>query len=126
MNPPRTVSSHISSLTKSQALHQSIAYCIVLLSGVSYATYIGGALWYLSGTSASTPVIAAMISNINASRRKNGKGSVGWLNPALYKYASEFINDVTVGHNKCVAGGAVCCRTGFYATAGWDPTTGTL
>lgn len=98
----------------------------VLLSGVSYATYIGGALWYLSGTSASTPVIAAMISNINASRRKNGKGSVGWLNPALYKYASEFVNDVTVGHNKCVAGGAVCCRTGFHATKGWDPTTGAL
>ena len=65
-----------------------------------------------------------MISNINADRKKKGKGSVGWLNPAMYKHASKFINDIAVGHNKCVAGGAVCCTTGFQATQGWDPTTG--
>jgi tripeptidyl-peptidase I len=65
-----------------------------------------------------------MISNINAARIQKGKGPVGFLNLALYKHASKFINDVTVGNNKCVAGGSVCCKTGFHAAQGWDPTTG--
>ena len=82
-------------------------------------------MWQISGTSASTPVFAAMISNINAARIQKGKGSVGFLNLALYKHASKFINEVTVGNNKCVAGGSVCCNTGFHAAQGWDPTAGT-
>ena len=73
-----------------------------------------------SGTSASTPVAAGMFSNINAARLAAGKGSIGWINPVLYMYASLFVNDVTKGNN---LDGALCPQ-GFYATPGWDPTTG--
>ena len=73
-----------------------------------------------SGTSASTPVAAGMFSNINAARLAVGKGSIGWIHPALYMYSSLFVNDVTKGNNK----DGPTCPQGFYATPGWDPTTG--
>ena len=76
----------------------------------------------LAGTSASCPVVAGMISNINAARFAMGKGPVGWINPALYTNSTLFSNDVTEGHNKCAV--RECCEHGFYATKGWDPTTG--
>ena len=73
-----------------------------------------------SGTSASCPVAAGMFSNINAARLAAGKGSIGWINPVLYMYASLFVNDVTKGNNK----DGPTCPHGFSATPGWDPTTG--
>jgi hypothetical protein len=81
--------------------------------------FLGG----VAGTSASCPVAAAFISNINAGRIAAGKGSVGWLNPTLNVYRESFVNDVTVGNNNCVIGGPPC-QTGFTATAGWDPASG--
>ena len=74
----------------------------------------------VAGTSASCPVAAGFFSNVNAARLAAGKGSIGWANPALYKYASSFIRDVTSGNNIVGAN----CSVGFYATPGWDPTTG--
>lgn len=85
--------------------------------------YIGGAFFGVSGTSASTPVIAAFFSNVNAARMDIGKGSIGWINPVLYSNQSFFVNDITSGHNKCGATG-FCCSQGFTATAGWDPVSG--
>jgi hypothetical protein len=77
----------------------------------------------MSGTSASCPAIAGFISNINAARIAAGKGSLGFLNPAIYAYGSSFTNDITSGSIFCVADGT-CCPQGFYAAPGWDPTTG--
>jgi hypothetical protein len=77
----------------------------------------------MAGTSASCPVVAGLISNINAARIEAGKGSVGWVTPAMYKHAAAFVNDVVVGNNKCSAA-APCCPHGFMATQGWDPATG--
>lgn len=73
----------------------------------------------VAGTSTSCPVAAGIFSNVNAARLAAGKGSIGWANPALYKYASSFIRDVTSGNNTVGV-----CSVGFYATPGWDPTTG--
>ena len=73
-----------------------------------------------SGTSASCPVAAGMFSNINAARLAAGKGSIGWIHPAMYMHSSRFVNDVTKGNNK----DGPTCSEGFYATPGWDPTTG--
>jgi hypothetical protein len=79
----------------------------------------------LSGTSASTPVLAhcfmlctigwfsslfgylqvfaAMVSQVNAKRLAAGKSSLGWINPSLYSLASSILlNDVTSGNNNCV------------------------
>ena len=63
------------------------------------------------------------ISNINDARNLLGKGSLGWINPLLYKKSSSFMNDILSGNNHCV-GWRMCCPHGFYATPGWDPTTG--
>jgi hypothetical protein len=68
---------------------------------------------------------AGMVSLVNAGRIKAGKGPVGYLNPAIYKYADKFARDVTEGDNHCVAGDcSICCVQGFIATKGWDPVTG--
>jgi hypothetical protein len=100
----------------------------VSLAGSYYAVYIGGTLTPLSGTSASAPVFAGMLSNINAARIAAGKGSMGWANPAVYANSAQFVNDITSGNNKCAAVNSAdvvnCCDQGFYATTGWDPVTG--
>lgn len=106
-------------------------YPDISLTGHNYAVVIGGELFGVSGTSASCPAIAAFLSSINAARIKGGKGPVGWINPVLYANYSSFVNDITSGNNKCAVSEKVngipvnaCCRQGFTATSGWDPTTG--
>ena len=95
----------------------------ISLAGVNYAVYMGGQTGTVCGTSASSPAVAGFFSNINAARMAIGKGSVGWVNPALYAHGASFMNDITSGHNKCVIGGT-CCPQGFYAAPGWDPACG--
>ena len=90
--------------------------------------------------SASTPVMAAFVTLVNAQRKSHGLPTMGWINPFLYKYHADFINDITVGDNKCTSVYFVqpnvinnvvvyqfnhtCCKEGFHATAGWDLVTG--
>lgn len=80
------------------------------------------------GTSASTPTMAAFVSLVNAERLNRGMSTMGWINPFLYQYSSEFVFDITTGYNKCTAvtfdSPQVCCKEGFNATKGWDPVTG--
>ena len=90
---------------------------------VGYRVQAGG-VWqslhnYVGGTSASCPVAGGFFSNVNAARLAAGKGSLGWVTPALYTYAPLFVNDITTGNN------AQCSdKLGFYATTGWDPASG--
>ncbi|KAI0005254.1 subtilisin-like protein [Xylariaceae sp. FL0662B] len=53
-------------------------------SGTNYVIQVGGYETDVLGTSASTPVVAALIALVNDARLKVGKNSTGWLNPALY------------------------------------------
>ncbi|KAJ7930918.1 family S53 protease [Mycena leptocephala] len=72
-----------------------------------------------SGTSASTPVFASIISLINDRLIEAGKSPLGFLNPFLYSAAGRAaLNDITQGSNPG------CNTTGFAARAGWDPVTG--
>lgn len=83
-----------------------------------YCTAVGslmGAAVY--GTSAATPVAAAVFARINAERLAVGKTPMGWLNPFIYANPSAF-NDVTTGVSN---GGG---RDGFPASAGWDVASG--
>jgi len=92
---------------------------------------INGTLHIAAGTSVSAPIVAGMISLVNAQRLQNGLHPLGWLNPLLYG-ANSFIRDVTSGDNKCMLASYdpstavpnICCLQGFYATNGWDPVTG--
>lgn len=93
----------------------------------NYPVMIGGELWLVSGTSASSPVMAAMISLVNSRRLLDDKGPLGWINEGLYNFSqgnNSYIQDVKVGSNQCTATCSICCRQGFSATKGWDPVTG--
>lgn len=98
--------------------------------GVYYETIIAGGTEYLFGTSASTPVVAAMISLVNARRLEHGLPSVGFINPSLYATSAwSQYTDITSGHIKCCSDSndppdPICCTSGFTATPGWDPATG--
>ena len=96
----------------------------ITMQGYYYVTLSGSQLWLSSGTSASSPAMAGIISTLNAARMRIGKGSLGFLHPALYKHASKFTNDVVGGNNKCTQNKNICCSQGFYATPGWDPASG--
>lgn len=98
-------------------------YPDITMAGINYVIYNGGKQILVSGTSASSPALAGLISNINAGRIALGKGSIGWLNPALYQGGSLFLNDIISGDIKCASDGT-CCDEGFYALPGWDPTSG--
>ena len=104
------------------------AYPDVSLAGANYLVITGIETYGLYSTSAAAPVVAGFFSNINAARLAAGKGSLGWVNPALYTNPSAFVNDITRGNNKCAAlnqyATFTCCRQGFSAVTGWDPATG--
>eukprot|EP01042_Synura_sphagnicola_P002471 gene2471-2969_t len=111
-------------------------YPDVSMLGNNYYVAMNGSFEPVSGTSASAPVFAGVVSLANSARKQAGKSSLGFLNPLLYSYSSLFVHDVTVGDNKCTAAtdvsvkdgslyfSSVCCQQGFVASAGWDPVTG--
>lgn len=102
-------------------------YPDVALMGHSYSIVVGGSAYQGSGTSASTPVFAAMLTLVNGNRMVAGKKPLGFVNPALYNLDASAFNDITSGENNCAAGAQgqqTCCQYGFTATKGWDPLTG--
>jgi len=111
-------------------------YPDVAVMGRFYIVVIGSQVTQESGTSASSPVFAAMVSLANSRRIAAGKGPVGFLNPALYSpkaSAAGIYNDITNGNNKCgevsTAFGlqfssVECCEQGFEASTGWDGASG--
>jgi tripeptidyl-peptidase-1 len=97
--------------------------------GRNYAIIVGKDFQLVSGTSASTPVVAGMIALINDCRILKGKNPLGFLNQALYSLDPSVFNDITEGENNCghdeIYGfGPICCQQGFSAAPGWDPVTG--
>jgi len=89
----------------------------VALQGVNFRIFFKGKQAGISGTSASAPGFAGLVSLINDARLTRGLPSLGWMNPLIYKSASAF-NDITIGNNPG------CGTPGFNATEGWDPVTG--
>lgn len=76
-------------------------YPDVAMAGLNYEVVVGGKTYQVSGTSASSPVVAGMVSLVNADRIAAGKPSLGFLNPAIYQNGGAFSNDVTSGENNC-------------------------
>ncbi|KAF3916847.1 Aorsin [Dactylellina cionopaga] len=78
------------------------------------------------GTSASTPAFASVIALLNGDRLGDGKSSLGFLNPWLYKnlYDAGGLHDIVQGRMEG------CLKTkperslGFSAVEGWDPASG--
>jgi len=75
----------------------------------------------IAGTSCAAPTTAGMISLLNDLRLAKRQPPFGFLNPLLYKLGaagSLALTDVTQGSNPG------CGTDGFFATKGWDPSTG--
>jgi hypothetical protein len=88
---------------------------------------LAGTGWVtVGGTSSSTPLWAAMLAEINATKACEAAGGLGFVAPKLYAVASnpaEYVasfNDITAGNNDDFgdAGGL------FPATVGYDMATG--
>ncbi|MEQ2221175.1 polynucleotide 3'-phosphatase [Ilyodon furcidens] len=78
---------------------------------------------WVSGTSASTPVVGGMLSLINGQRLSKGLPALGFLNPRLYKHKGQGLFDVTEGcHLGCLD--EQVQGKGFCAAPSWDPVTG--
>ena len=72
-----------------------------------YGTIIG---WQIGGgTSAASPLWAALLAVSNSDCNRD----FGPINPSIYKYSSQYLNDVTSGNNGY-----------YYAGVGYDLTTG--
>ncbi|KAI1134768.1 subtilisin-like protein [Hypoxylon sp. FL0543] len=100
------------------------AFPDISATGTNYVIQVGGYQTDVLGTSASTPVVAALIALVNDSRLKSGKNSTGWLNPVLYSTpVREALQDVTAGISQnCVFGDEKV--PGWESVEGYDCVTG--
>lgn len=95
------------------------AYPDLSAQGLHFIIVIDGEYGRVSGTSASTPLTAAILGLINDKRLAAGKPRLGFINPLLYSEAGQKgLSDITVGSNNG------CDTDGFPATPGWDAATG--
>ncbi|KAF9222477.1 subtilisin-like protein [Gyrodon lividus] len=88
-------------------------------NGANYVIAVNGSFQIVSGTSASSPVVGAILTMINDARLAQGKSTIGFINPSIYSgnFSSGF-NDIRNGTNPG------CGTEGFNAAVGWDPVTG--
>jgi subtilase family serine protease len=101
-----------------------ISYNAAVNGGVLVYDTAIGAWFVVGGTSAGSPQWAAIIALANQLSVSQGKGPLGYINPALYKLAkssahSSDFHDITSGNNQ-LAGTPV----GFGAGPGYDFATG--
>ena len=89
----------------------------VSANGANYIVAVNGIFALVYGTSASSPVVGAIITLINEARLAIGKSSLGFLNNFIYANPGAF-NDITQGGNQG------CGTPGFQSVPGWDPVTG--
>ncbi|TDL18411.1 tripeptidyl peptidase A [Rickenella mellea] len=85
---------------------------------VNFEIVLKGEPSLISGTSASCPTFAGLVSLLNDVRLSHGRPPLGFLNPFLYSRGRSGFTDITVGNNPG------CGTPGFNATEGWDPVTG--
>ena len=93
--------------------------------GHNYLIRRGGSWEDVDGTSCYAPVWAGLISLWNEFELKNGRPTLGFINPLIYQLYSDNVatfNDITNGGNKCSE--SKCCEYGYETAVGWDPVTG--
>lgn len=95
------------------------AYPDIAAQGQKFAVVWEAAVVRLDGTSASTPLAAAVIALVNDALLAAGRSPLGFLNPWLYQGGGRnAFNDVANGS------AAGCGVEGFVAAEGWDAVTG--
>ncbi|KAL0945004.1 tripeptidyl peptidase sed3 [Colletotrichum truncatum] len=100
------------------------AYPDISAIGSGFAIEWGGTSSSVLGTSASCPVVAAMVALVNDARLRAGKRPVGWLNPILYSEKMRAVlQDVVEGQSySCSWNGDA--PGGWPAKPGFDTITG--
>lgn len=108
----------------------------VAAQGYKFHVFSGDKDILVSGTSASAPLFAALISLLNNARLAAGKPALGFLNPWLY---SKEVSGKKGGFTDIVEGWSTGCTgkdvysglptpfvpyASWNATPGWDPVTG--
>jgi tripeptidyl-peptidase-1 len=93
-------------------------YPDISAQGLYFAYFWNGTQGVISGTSASTPLTAGIISLVNDALIASGKSPLGFLNPWLYAKGHKGLTDITSGTPYG------CGTDAFPATEGWDPVTG--
>jgi len=91
-----------------------------------FVTVVDGEMGGYGGTSASAPLIAALIARINAQRRGAGKSRVGFLPPQLYaNIPNQNVPVGSVGCTDVISGDNITAHAGGYASGkGFDAVTG--
>ena len=101
-----------------------------------YQIVAGGRVSRSGGTSAASPVFAAIVALLNDARLQAGKPTLGWLNPLIYAYGPEVLTDITGGRSVGCngvntqsegpepAGSGIVPWAFWNATTAWDPVTG--
>ncbi|KAM3453881.1 hypothetical protein MY3296_003353 [Beauveria thailandica] len=99
--------------------------------GHDYQVYSHGKVESADGTSASTPVLAAMVAVLNSLRAEKGKPTMGFLNTWLYKSGRFAFDDITTGKTSGCPGTSYAGLdspkvpgAGWPADSGWDAATG--
>jgi tripeptidyl-peptidase-1 len=93
--------------------------------GAGFQIVMGGSVTQVLGTSASTPVVAAMVALVNDARMRAGKPSLGWLNPLLYAdKVRAVLRDVQAGTSAGCRFPDGSTAPGWTAVAGYDCVTG--
>jgi len=99
-------------------------YPDISAQSVDFVIMVEGELEAVDGTSCASPTAAGIFALLNDLRLQNKMSTLGFLNPLIYTYGSDYsttFNDVTSGYN---AGCSGSVTTGFYAGTGWDPASG--
>lgn len=95
----------------------------VVAVGVAYLVTLSDGVYEVGGTSASTPLLAAMGAMLHSARAAAGLPSLGPLAPFFYAHPECFA-DVTSGSTDCGSASQPCCPGGADAGVGPDRATG--
>jgi tripeptidyl-peptidase I len=92
--------------------------------GSAFAIEWAGGPSSVLGTSASTPVVAAMMALVNDARLRAGKNATGWINPLLYSdKMTSVLQDIVEGVSQsCIWDGSA--PGGWPAASDYDCITG--
>jgi tripeptidyl-peptidase-1 len=104
----------------------------VAAQGVKYHVFSGDKDVLVSGTSASAPMFAALVSLLNNARLARGRPPLGFLNPWLYTIGQAGLVDIVHGGSTGCTGKDIYSGlptpfvpyASWNATPGWDPVTG--
>lgn len=93
-------------------------YPDISAQGLYFAFVWNATFSSISGTSASCPLSASVLSLVNDALIADGKPTLGFLNPWLYSKGYKGFTDIKDGNTSS------CGTDGFPVKRGWDPVTG--